>query len=64
MRIDACGRVERAGASTWFNAGGNRFLLTALPSTVAGDYCLSAVLDDGVSPARLEHIRQLTDHQP
>lgn len=64
FEIDACGRVERAGASTWLNAGGNRFLLTALPSTVIGDYCLSGVLDDGVSPARLEHIRQLPDQKP
>lgn len=64
FEVDACGLVERAGASTWFHAGGSRFLLTALPSMVTGEYCLTAVLDDGGSLARLEHIRQLPDQQP
>lgn len=55
--IEACGRFETDGASHWFVAGSNRFVIGESPSNPTGASCLSAGLDDRVEPGRLERIR-------
>ena len=60
FEIDVCGRVERAGEATWLVAGPNRFTLARAPAfATAGEPCLSAVLDDAVSPGRLGQVRPM-----
>jgi hypothetical protein len=58
FEIDACGRVELVGDTTWFSAGPNRFSLNSLSPGIAGDHCVTAALDDGASPGRLEYLRE------
>lgn len=61
IEIEACGRVERAGAAIWLVAGPNRFTLAQTPAFAdAGEQCLSAALDDGQSPGRLGQVRPMS----
>jgi len=59
LAIDACGRFERHGDTTWFVAASNRFRVADQPQPAGDLGCLSADLDDGSVPGLLRLIRPM-----
>lgn len=59
FEIDACGRLEREGDTTWFVAPPGRFQVAGQQPADLGPTCLSADLDDSRAPGLLRRVRPL-----
>lgn len=59
FEIDACGRFELEGSTTWFVAPPNRFRVADAPPAGSRTTCVTADLEDGTNPGLLHGIRPL-----